>query len=94
VHKPTRIDTSRVTLSQNLLELSEHIAENVHDVWAQRRMAEGWVWGPTRNDTTRQHPGLVPYDELPESEKEYDRNTVLETLKTIVALGYRIEKTE
>ena len=35
---------------------------------------------------------LVPYDELPESEKEYDRNTAIETLKLIIKLGYKITR--
>ena len=36
-------------------------------------------------------PLLVPYNELAESEKEYDRNTALETIKLIIKMGYRIE---
>jgi hypothetical protein len=92
MYKPILVDTSHVAVPKNLMELTERIAENVHNVWVQRRMAEGWIWGPTRNDEARQHPCLVPYQELPESEKEYDRDTVLETLRVILALGYRIEQ--
>ncbi len=75
-----------------LLELSELIAKNVHEVWAQGRMAEGWTYGPVRDDARRETPCMVPYEELPESEKEYDRNTALETLRLIVSLGYDIVK--
>ena len=91
---PKPIDTSEVILSEDLLELKEKIAENVHDVWAQGRIAEGWTYGKKRNDTKKTTPCLIPYSKLSESEKEYDRKTALETLKLIVALGYNIEKQE
>lgn len=91
-YQPKPIDTSKVELPQELAELQERLAENAHDVWARQRMAEGWSYGPQRNDAARQHPDLVPYQDLPESEKEYDRNAAMETLKAIIALGYRIIK--
>ena len=94
MYQPAPIDTSSVILPQDILELTERIAQNVHDVWAQGRIAEGWVYGDTKDPDKKTTPLLVPYDELPESEKEYDRNTAMETLKTIVALGYRISKEE
>ena len=72
--------------------LVERIAENVHEVWAAGRVAEGWIYGAERNDVLKQTPCLIPYAELPESEKAYDRNTALNTLKLVMALGYRIEK--
>jgi hypothetical protein len=80
-----------VRLPAPLEALIERLAENNHDVWARQRLADGWTHGPARDDAGKRHPGLVPYGELPESEKEYDRRTVIETLKAIVALGYRIE---
>ena len=89
---PKPIDTSGVTLPDNLITLTEQIAEQVHDIWAQGRIAEGWTYGEKRDDESKKTPCLVPYSELPESEKEYDRNTALETLKLIVELGYKIEK--
>ena len=91
-YRPRIIDTSAVTLSDDLVELRERLAENTHDVWASRRMADGWTYGPTRDDAARKHPDLVPYAELPDGEKQYDRDTAMETLKAIIALGYRIEK--
>ena len=81
-----------VELPAELLDLSEMIAKNVHEVWAENRIAEGWTYGPVRDDAKRQTPCLVPYEDLPESEKDYDRNTALETLKFIVAMGYEIIK--
>ena len=88
---PEPIDTSCVEISSNLLELTELLAKNTHDVWAANRLADGWSFGPETNDELRKHPCLVPYEELPEYEKEYDRNTAMETLKMIIKLGFKIE---
>ena len=81
-----------VELPADLLELSEMIAKNVNEVWAQSRIEEGWTYGPVRDDTKRQTPCLVPYEDLPESEKAYDRNTAMETIKLIISLGYDVVK--
>lgn len=89
---PKPIDTSNIELPEDLLELTEKIAENVHDVWSESRIQDGWKYGEVRNDEKKEHPCIVPYAELSESEKEYDRNTALETLKLIIKLGYSIEK--
>ncbi|HZG52389.1 MAG TPA: TRAFs-binding domain-containing protein [Pyrinomonadaceae bacterium] len=89
-YQPRPIDTSRVTLSADVLELTELLAKNTHEIWARQRVSERWRYGAQRDDERREHPGLVPYDELSEVEKQYDRNTALETLKTIISLGYRI----
>jgi ryanodine receptor 2 len=89
-YEPKPIDTSHIKLREQILELTEMLGRNSHDVWARQRLADGWRFGATRNDQRREHPCLVPYEELPESEKQYDRNAALETLKTIVALGYDI----
>jgi RyR domain len=90
-YQPKPIDTSSIALPQDLLDLTERLAENAHDIWARQRMAAGWTYGPTREDARKHHPCLVPYAELPESEKQYDRNAAMETLKATLALGYRIE---
>ncbi len=91
-YQPEPIDTSRVTLRKEVREVTELLARNAHDIWARQRLTDGWRFGPKRNDQKKEHPCLVPYDELPESEKEYDRNAAMETLKAILALGYRIVK--
>ena len=93
-YQPQPMDTSKIKLPEELVELTEHLAENAHDIWAQRRMAEGWTHGPERDDNARKHPDLIPYGELPDSEKEYDRTAAMETLKGIVAMGYKIEKAQ
>jgi hypothetical protein len=91
-YTPVTIDTSQVALSPELETLVEKLARNNHDHWALKRIAEGWRYGAKRNDNKKEHPDLVPYDQLPESEKEYDRKTVIEALKAITALGYEVRK--
>jgi hypothetical protein len=90
-YDPRPVDTSGIELPSELLELTERLAEHAHDVWARQRLADGWRLGPRRDDARREHPSLIPYATLPESEKVYDRNAALETLRLILALGYRIE---
>lgn len=90
MYTPHPLDTKDVILSDEILELTEKIAENVHEVWAARRIAEGWKYGKTRDDAKKTTPCLVPYSDLPELEKEYDRNTAMETLKVILKLGHQI----
>lgn len=89
---PHPIDTSDVTLPDELLSLTEAIAENVHDVWALGRIKEGWTYGPEKDAVQKKTPCLVPYADLPDSEKAFDRNTAFETLKLITKLGFTIEK--
>jgi hypothetical protein len=89
--QPRPPDAADAALPADLLALTEVLARNTHDTWARGRLADGWRNGPRRDDASKEHPGLVPYDELSESEKEYDRATALGVLRTLVALGYRIE---
>jgi ryanodine receptor 2 len=91
-YKPHPIDTSHVALTPEVLELTERLAEHAHDVWACQRIADGWTHGPKRDDARKEHPCLIPYDQLPDTEKPYDRAAALETLKAIIALGYSIEQ--
>lgn len=87
---PQPVDTDDVVLGKDLEELVEQMAKNVHEVWAQTRMEQGWIYGEQRDDAKKQHPCLVAYEELPEEEKEYDRNTAVGTLKLIRKLGFNI----
>ena len=91
-YMPQPMDTSDVQLPQELNELVEKMARNVHEVWAQSRIIQGWTWGPERSDALKHHPCLVPYEDLPEVEKAYDRDTALGTLKLICKLGFKITK--
>ena len=92
MYKPNPIDTSKVELDKELLDLTEKIAENVHENWSAGRIADGWSYGEKRDDENKKTPCLVPYSELSEREKDFDRITAIQTLKLIVTLGYKIEK--
>jgi len=89
-YEPRPIDTSGVKLAKSLSRLVEELAENNHDLWSRQRLADGWQYGPRRDDNKLTHPDLIPYKDLPESEKEYDRITAMEGLKAVMALGYKI----
>ncbi len=93
-YKPQPIDTTDVKLPRELVQLVEQMSKNVHEVWAEARIKQGWTYGEQRNDELKTHPCLVPYEELPEVEKEYDRNTSIGTLKLIMKLGFKIFKSQ
>lgn len=90
-YTPTPVDTSDVTLPAELMALAEQIAQNVHEVWAAGRIAEGWTYGEVHDYVRKTHPSLVPYEQLSEAEKDYDRRTSQQTLRLIRKLGFRIE---
>lgn len=91
-YRPQPIDTTDIKLPAELEQLIEQMSKNVHEVWAATRISQGWTYGEQRNDELKTHPCLVPYEELPEEEKEYDRNTSTGTLKLILKLGFNICK--
>lgn len=89
-YEPSPKNTENVSLPPEIIALAEKLAEHAHDVWARQRMDQGWTYGSERDDRLKRHPCLIPYQELPESEKEYDRKTSMETLKLILSEGYEI----
>ncbi|MBU2583508.1 MAG: Ryanodine receptor Ryr [Alphaproteobacteria bacterium] len=92
IFKPQPIDTRSIILNPELTALTEKLAENAHDNWAMLRFKEGWTYGPKRDDASKQHPNLVAYDELSESDKDLDRGTAMQTIKAMLAMGYEIRK--
>ncbi|MBQ8570202.1 MAG: Ryanodine receptor Ryr [Kiritimatiellae bacterium] len=91
-YQPNPIDTSDIQLEEEVSSLIEIMAKNVHEVWAKERIEQGWSYGEKRDDVNRLHPCLLPYEELPEFEKKFDRNTAIETLKLIKKIGFEIKK--
>lgn len=91
---PHPIDMADIDLTDDLLELREAIAEHAHDVWAAARIKEGWTYGPIRDDYRQESPDLVPYSDLPDSEKQYDRDMAMSTIKLVHKLGYDLIKGE
>lgn len=92
MYEPKPIDTSDVRIPQELEPLMETLARNTHEVWAAGRISQGWTYGEERSDREKKHPGLIPYDELSEEEKDYDRATSGEAIRLILKMGYTITK--
>lgn len=91
-YEPHPIDTTEIRLPDEFLEIAELLAKNTHDVWAKARIAEGWTYGPLRDNREKKNPCLLPYEDLPDSEKEYDRQVSRQVLEVLYALGYRLVK--
>lgn len=91
-YTPQPLDTTDVKLPKELEDLAEQLAKNVHEVWSAGRIEDGWTYGQVRDDAKKTHPCLVPYEQLPEEEKDYDRRTSVETLKFIMAKGFEFVK--
>ena len=92
IYEPSPIGLDDVELSDDLAELQEAIAENAHEVWAKNRRDQGWSYGPERNDQKKETPDMIPYCNLPESEKLYDREMAINTIKLVKKLGWEIIK--
>ncbi len=93
-YEPHPIDLSGVEISDDLIELREAIAENAHEVWAYNRKQESWAYGPERDDAKKLHPDMIAYNRLPESEKLYDREMAMNTIKLLKKLGWELKKSE
>lgn len=91
-YMPHPINVCDMGLDEDLVELTEALAEDAHEVWASAKKAEGWTHGPARDDRDLQHPDLVPYSELPEREKQYDRDSATHTLRLVKKLGFNIRR--
>ena len=89
---PNPIDVDEVVLPKEIEELTEYIAENTHEEWAKQRIKEGWTFAPKTNKKLKQSFDLVPYCELLDSEKEYDRKMAMNTLRVLYKYGYIIKK--
>lgn len=89
---PKPLDVSNVVLPEALEELTESLSKNVHEVWAAGRIAAGWKYGPVRDEIKKEHPSLIPYEDLSEEEKDYDRATAISTIRYILSKGYTISK--
>ena len=92
IYEPSPIGLDDVELSEDLAELQEAIAENAHEIWAKNRRDQGWSYGPERNDQKKETPDMIPYCNLPECEKLYDREMAMQTLKLVKKLGFEIVK--
>ncbi|HJF66153.1 MAG TPA: hypothetical protein K8U77_08595 [Slackia equolifaciens] len=71
-------------------EETEYLARLEHERWMEERRAHGWTWGERRDDERRLHPDMVPYNELPEAEKDYDRDAVRGILGILESMGLAV----
>ena len=91
-YKPEPMNTSAITLPPEVSGLADFLSKNVHEVWAAQKVQDGYTYGPTDSKVLKTHPNLVPYEQLSEADREYDRNTALETIKVLIKLGFVIRK--
>ncbi|TRY83564.1 hypothetical protein DNTS_016272, partial [Danionella cerebrum] len=87
---PRPVDTSQVVLPPHLEKVRDRLAENTHELWATNKIEQGWCYGKMRDDNKRQHPCLVDFYKLPETERNYNLQMSTETLKTLLALGCHV----
>ncbi|XP_075893569.1 ryanodine receptor 3 isoform X4 [Nelusetta ayraudi] len=87
---PIPVDTSQVVLPPHLDNVRDKLAENIHELWGMNKIELGWTFGKIRDDNKRQHPCLVDFAKLPETERNYNLQMSSETLKTLLALGCHV----
>jgi RyR domain len=68
----------------------ERLARMEHDRWWKERTAAGWVLGPQKDVDRRTSPDLVPWEDLSESVRDYDRETVRAIPEFLARVGYSI----
>ena len=91
-YTPNPLNTDDILIPDSLKVLTEALSKNVHEVWAAGRIAAGWKYGPVRDEIKKEHPCIIPYEELSEEEKDFDRATALSTISFIIANGFSINK--
>lgn len=87
-YEPRPIDVEGVELTEELELLIEKLASNDHDVWVKKRMEEGWVYGSVRDEMRKTNPCIMPFDRLPEKEKEYTRAMARQYIRVLKKWGY------
>ena len=88
-------DPGQAALPADALEPAmETMAAAEHNGWMAHRARTGWSWGPERDDAAKRHPSMRPYADLPEREKEKDRNNIRHFPEFAARAGYHIVKAE
>nr|XP_037842109.1 ryanodine receptor 2 isoform X4 [Chlorocebus sabaeus] len=90
---PQPVDTSNITIPEKLEYFINKYAEHSHDKWSVDKLANGWIYGEIYSDSSKVQPLMKPYKLLSEKEKEIYRWPIKESLKTMLAWGWRIERT-
>uniref|UniRef100_A0A452IT39 Uncharacterized protein n=1 Tax=Gopherus agassizii TaxID=38772 RepID=A0A452IT39_9SAUR len=90
---PQPVDTSNITIPEKLEYFINKYAEHSHDKWSMEKFANGWIYGETYSESSKVQPLMKQYKLLSEKEKEIYRWPIKESLKTMLAWGWRIERT-
>uniref|UniRef100_A0A8C9RP23 Ryanodine receptor 2 n=1 Tax=Scleropages formosus TaxID=113540 RepID=A0A8C9RP23_SCLFO len=90
---PQPADTSNITIPEKLDYFINKYAEHSHEKWSMEKFANNWVHGDQLCESSKVHPLLKPYKALSEKEKELYRWPIKESLKTMLAWGWSIERT-
>ncbi|XP_039562810.1 ryanodine receptor 2 isoform X10 [Passer montanus] len=90
---PQPVDTSNITIPEKLEYFINKYAEHAHDKWSMEKFANGWTYGETFSESAKVQPLMKQYKLLSEKEKEIYRWPIKESLKTMLAWGWRIERT-
>ena len=67
MYNPSPIDTSQISIPEDLNLLVENLAKHNHDIWAKQRIKDGWAYGTKRDDDKKQHPDLISYEQFARS---------------------------
>ncbi|KAF7261042.1 hypothetical protein EG68_01789 [Paragonimus skrjabini miyazakii] len=91
-YKPQPLDLSQIVLSKRLESLVNQLAENTHNMWARDRISLGWTYGFREDHAQKRSPHLVPFNEVDPIIKHSNRETAIETVKTLLAYGYSLNQ--
>ncbi len=68
----------------------EYLAEMEHGRWTAERLRSGWRWAPQRDAEAKVSPHLVPWAQLPEDIRQYDREFVERIPGMLATVGLEI----
>ncbi|XP_030130376.4 ryanodine receptor 3 isoform X2 [Taeniopygia guttata] len=91
---PKPVSTSNLVLPEKLEYIVSKYAEHSHDKWAFEKTNSGWKYGVSLDENMKTHPLIRPFKTLAEKEKEIYRWPARESLKTMLALGWSLERTK
>lgn len=95
-YNPQPVDLSHVQLPEGMDSLRELLAAHNHDTWAANKMSprNGYVYGKETNDQADPptHCDLIPYEDLDDEKKKWDRDTAEASIRLLIHLGYTITK--
>ncbi|XP_030255117.1 ryanodine receptor 2 isoform X5 [Sparus aurata] len=89
---PQPADTANVTVPEKLDYFITRYAEHIHEKWCIEKFSNGWSFGEQMCEISKSHTLLKPYKSLTEKDKEAYGWPVRESLKTMLAWGWSIDR--